>query len=303
MTNGDQKYSIYPDYCHELSPTIGRWCPLRAVDVHALESLGMYDNGKEIYYYGNHPIKWVRITGVIVAIDEFSTRRVYTIDDSSGVCIECTCPAPPPQSLALPPPLNQDADGRPTTSTNQNCESASAKRLYTPSVEAPLVPWDEIDVGMVVKVKGKPNTFRAVKQVDIVKIELMRSTEQEVRCWNEVLAFRKEVLRVPWVVSQEAENRFRRRAEREKQYKHSSKKHRSSKAEKVAEVSRDKGKDRIVERQRGNAASHDKGEKDTNKRQKRKHEIEEGLKPENRANYPSLAMRRQLAGKYDALGI
>lgn len=259
--------------------------------------------GKEIYYHGNHPIKWVRITGVIVAIDEFSTRRIYTIDDSSGVCIECTCPAPPPQSLALPPHLNQGVDGRPTTSTNQNCESASAKRLSTPSVEAPLVPWDEIDVGMVVKVKGKPNTFRAVKQVDIVKIELMRSTEQEVRCWNEVLAFRKEVLRVPWVVSQEAENRFRRRAEREKQYKHSSKKHGSSKAEKTAEVSRDKGKDRNVKRQGGNAASHDNGEKDTNKRQKRKHEIEEGLKPENRANYPSLAVRRQLAGKYDALGI
>jgi endo-1,3(4)-beta-glucanase len=46
MTGGDQKDPIYPDYCHELSPTIGRWCPLRAVDIHALRNVGMYDNGR-----------------------------------------------------------------------------------------------------------------------------------------------------------------------------------------------------------------------------------------------------------------
>lgn len=48
MTNSEQTQTIYPDYCHELSPTIGRWCPLRAVDVHTLHSVGMYDNGMAI---------------------------------------------------------------------------------------------------------------------------------------------------------------------------------------------------------------------------------------------------------------
>lgn len=45
MTSGNPKPTIYPDYCHGLSPTIGKWCPLQAVDVHTLHSVGMYDNG------------------------------------------------------------------------------------------------------------------------------------------------------------------------------------------------------------------------------------------------------------------
>jgi hypothetical protein len=55
MTHGDQKSNIYPDYCHELSPTIGRWCPLRAVDVHALQSVGMFDNGIVALSYNISP--------------------------------------------------------------------------------------------------------------------------------------------------------------------------------------------------------------------------------------------------------
>jgi hypothetical protein len=267
----------------------------------------MHDSttGKEVYYHGNHPIKWVRITGVVVAVDEFSTRRVYTVDDSSGVCIDCTCPAPPPQGLALPAHLNQGTDGRLAASTVQNRNTAPAKQSSTPSVEAPLIPWEEIDVGVVVKIKGKPNTFRHVKQVNIIKVEVMRSTEQEVRCWNEILAFRKEVLRVPWVISQEAEDKFRRRAEREKQYKNSFKKYGRSKAEKIGEVSGDKGKDGNVERRRMDGASDNSLEKTVkHERKMQKHEREDaGLNQENKANYPSLTVRRQLAGKYDALGI
>jgi hypothetical protein len=35
----------YPDYCHTLSPTIGKWCPLRATDVYALKDVGMFCDG------------------------------------------------------------------------------------------------------------------------------------------------------------------------------------------------------------------------------------------------------------------
>ena len=184
---------------------------------------------KEIYHHGNHPVKWVRITGVIVAVDEFSARRVFTIDDSSGMCIECTCPAPPPPSLAIPCHLDQGGSIKTITSTTQNRKPTPAQQAPTPSVEAPLVPWDQMDVGVIVKIKGKPSTFRDAKQVDIIKVEVMRSTEQEVRCWNEVFSFRREVLKVPWVVSREAEDKFRRRAERGKLYKHGSRKHGRSK--------------------------------------------------------------------------
>lgn len=37
--------TIYPVYCHDISPTIGKWCPLRAADVHKLRSVGMVLDG------------------------------------------------------------------------------------------------------------------------------------------------------------------------------------------------------------------------------------------------------------------
>jgi hypothetical protein len=70
-------------------------------------------------------------------------------------------------------------------------------------------------VGAVVKIKGGINTFRDQKQVEIIKVEVLKSTDQEVRCWNEVLEFRKDVLRVPWVVTPEQEEKCRRRAMKE----------------------------------------------------------------------------------------
>ena len=47
----------------------------------------------------------------------------------------------------------------------------------TPSTAEPLVPWDELDVGVVVKIKGKPGQFREVKQIEVVK----RIAKQEAR--------------------------------------------------------------------------------------------------------------------------
>jgi hypothetical protein len=243
--------------------------------------------GKDIYHHGNHPIKWVRITGVIVAVDEFSARKVYTIDDSSGMRIECTCPAPPslPSLPASPGNLNQ----HPVPSTSAANSKDKAK---IPSIAEPLVPWDELDVGVVVKIKGKPGQFRKMMQIEVVKADVIRSTEQEVRCWNEVSTFRKEVLNIPWVVDEEDEENLRQRAQRERQF------------------SRGKGKDgrpKESEDSRRKRKDAERRQKTDESKKPAKEKKGNGLGPENRINYPSLAMRRMLAekvkGKYDALGI
>lgn len=38
--------TIYPAYCHDASLTLPQWCPLRAVDVHALRDVGMFVPGR-----------------------------------------------------------------------------------------------------------------------------------------------------------------------------------------------------------------------------------------------------------------
>ncbi|TVY27633.1 putative J domain-containing protein [Lachnellula hyalina] len=335
MTSGTCNPPIYPDYCHELSPTIKRWCPLRATDIYALDWWEMFNNGllslgwflgRPVYHHGNHPVKWVRVTGVIVAVDEFYGRKVVTLDDSSGMCIECTCPAPVPQAATV----SSDTAARPTVVVTRNQAAAVAQQTEGPTVANPKIPWDDVDVGVVVKIKGAVKDFREdERQVEIIKVEVLRSTDQEVSCWDEVLAFRREVLGVPWVVSVEMEEKYKRRAMREKKHEKKGKtedgKRQKSSTEKLRgkpdmrqprsaaaqDVRAGRRRETRTEEQGGKLENKHKRTvegaihevSDGLRREKAKRRKEDGLDPANKANYPSLAVRRRVAGKYDALGI
>lgn len=158
------------------------------------------------------------------------------------MCIECICPAPPTA-----------AEEAITTATANNVEitkkpaKPKSDPSAGPSVTNPNIPWDDVDVGSVVKIKGGISTFRDQKQVEIIKIEVLKSTDQEVKCWNEVLEFRKEVLRVPWVLSAEQEDKCRRRAMRE-----------SSRSAKVSTKKAGDVTDKRLERVRGGEVKRDR---------------------------------------------
>lgn len=187
----------------------------------------MGDTERVLFHYDNHPVKWVRVTGVIVAVDEYAGRNVYTVDDSSGMCVECVCvaPSPPPkaETMAMPAHLNQIALLNQAVNSGMKKENEKEgnkvkgfeEKKTAPSVQEPNVPWTEMDVGVVVKVKGRVGEFWQQKQVEVVKVEVLRSTDAEVRCWNEVMDFRRDVLGKPWLISEEEEERCRRARERE----------------------------------------------------------------------------------------
>ncbi|KAI6708494.1 hypothetical protein JHW43_008990 [Diplocarpon mali] len=276
---------IYPEYCHSLSPTIGKWCPLLVTDVHRLRNVGMFSDGtplpmslrrlrdgrlpgcfyrledpgfcglrsavcglppRPLYHLDNHPVKWVRVTGVVLAVDECRGKRVYVVDDSSGMTVECAAIAPAPAPTAV-----VGGDGRPTrldplaaepaaprsrSSAHANGDArtrlaAACERKVggghaprrgeegqpTPSVQLPAVPWQHIDVGTVVKVKGRVGEWWGTVQIEVVKMDVMRGVDEEVRCWDEVLAFRRGVVGRAWVVGEEMEARLRREREREQE--------------------------------------------------------------------------------------
>ncbi|KAI1644175.1 uncharacterized protein F4817DRAFT_347480 [Daldinia loculata] len=172
---------FYPAYCFHLSPTINKWCPLRAADIHGLEGRPGFE-GDNVFFSLNHPIRWVRIVGVVVAIDEFYGRRIYTVDDSTGACIEC--------GISVPKPV----DSR-----------------YRNAAEDPAPdPYPEIDVGMVVEVKGSTIVFREQKQIKVQKLQRVGSTNQEVQFWDKILNFRKDVLSKPWVLDKKEVRRCKK---------------------------------------------------------------------------------------------
>ncbi|ROW03544.1 hypothetical protein VSDG_01464 [Cytospora chrysosperma] len=179
---------IYPQYCFHLSETINKFCPLRSIDIESLTRHPGFE-GQDVFFHLNHPVRWVRITGVVVAVDEFGTRRIYTVDDSSGVCIECTVDLP-----KFGPSIKLDSKEQPVTGKAR-------------------VP-DEVDVGTLVDIRGGLTLFRGNKQIKIEKATIIRSTEQELVYWEKVQAFRLEVLDRAWRLTDKEVRRCRKEAER-----------------------------------------------------------------------------------------
>jgi len=276
----------------------------------------MGDTERALFHYGNHPVKWVRVTGVIVAVDEYAGRHVYTVDDSSGMCVECVCvaPSPPPkrETVVMPAHLNQiallnqavDSEMKKENGKEEDkVKGVGEKEKTAPSVQKPNVPWAEMDVGVVVKVKGRVGEFWQQKQVEVVKAEVLRSTDMEVRCWNEVMDFRRDVLGKPWVVTGEEEERCRRIRERELRHASKGKRGREKdvNGKELGRMAKKEDSSRSGEREE---ARRKRKELERNGEDaKRRKEKDEALKAKNTVNYPSLAVRRAAAGKYDALGI
>ena len=169
-----------------------------------------------------------------------------------------------------------------------------------PSTLNPLIPWESVDTGSVLKIKGQVTKFRDMMQVEVIKIDIIAGTEGEVKCWGEVLAFRRDVLSKPWVVSEEERRRCEKKAVK---FERDKKKDRSGRS-KVQE--RRKGSDREgkEDKRRGTDTEEDRRCRHELKKRKKGTEKEAGgLDPVNKVNYPSMAVRMRLSGKYETLGI
>lgn len=147
--------------------------------------------GQDVYFHLNHPIKWIRISGVVVAVDERQTKHFYTIDDGSGATLECV--------------VNVPSQPAPASAAGANHASNPL-----PTIDAP------IDVGHVLDIKGSVGTFRENRQIRAEKIMHLRSTEQEVVFWEKVAQLKRNVLSIPWVL----DRRDVRRCRKEEEGKH-----------------------------------------------------------------------------------
>ncbi|KAK2074664.1 hypothetical protein P8C59_008852 [Phyllachora maydis] len=185
-------FEIYPQYCFKLSPTLGRWCYFQAADVQALQSLPGFE-GQGFYFHLNHPVKWVRIAGVVVGVDEYPGRHIYTVDDGSGATIECVVRvAPRPQAEQL-----GGMDAAQAAERLRQAGEAAKAAADKVSIDA------TIDVGHVLQVQGLVKVFRDVKQVEATKVVHLLSTEQEVEFWTRLHRFRGDIIGRPWTLDRE----------------------------------------------------------------------------------------------------
>jgi hypothetical protein len=237
-----------------------------------------------------------------VAADEFGSRdggrRVYVIDDSSGVNLECTCTAPPqPAAAAVPADTESKTSGKVATTSivPMKVEPQSTKSPDGPELKG-------IDVGSVVKVKGGIGSFRGARQIRMKSIVVLGDTNAEVKAWKEMVEFRVQILAQPWVVGKEQEDQCRAEAERELRWEEKKRKHKSGSGGDEVQERRDRQKAREKEREKERRMVLKK-EEERQKAKKSKKKAGEGLGRDNMVNYPSQAVRQRATGKYDALGI
>lgn len=235
---------FYPAFCFRLSPTYGTWARLTATDVYSLRERVGFEGafraylfarsislrcdvrisafcaaadtdarftGQNLYFYLNHPIKWIRLVGIVVTFDIQPTRFIMILDDSSGSTIEVTC------GRKIPPPKYNNTDIRAVEDYLYGSKTAAMEPSEPDTRGVTATGYDidlrGVDIGSVLKVKGGIGDFRGQRQLLLERISAVQTTTEEAAAWAENTAFKRDILGCPWIVSQEDYTAAKRKAE------------------------------------------------------------------------------------------
>lgn len=160
--------------------------------------------GQHIYFHLNHPIRYVRLVGVVVAIDDINAKyTVLTVDDGSGATIEVKITR-----------LGRDVYNpveSPSNTTIDNLDVISRLGVFEVTVDHRM-----LDVGTVIKAKCTISEFRGSKQFELKRIWIVNSKNEEAQAWADTAAFKKDVLAEPWHLSSVEYKKIKKETKTEK---------------------------------------------------------------------------------------
>ena len=119
-----------------------------------------------------------------------SKYTLLEVDDGSGRVITV-------KITRLPADMANTEDC-PSNTTIANVDVNAAVGRYEV-----LVDRRPLDIGTVVKVKCTISSFRNVRQLELKRIWILRSTVEEIAEWEGGARFKRDVLCRPWVVTRE----------------------------------------------------------------------------------------------------
>ena len=185
------EFQLYPKRYFDRSPTWNQWNDLTAADVQALRTERGFE-GQQIYFHLNHPIRFVRIVGIVVDVEitKGGKHVLISLDDGSGSCIEA--------KTALRE-IKPDDDAQYPSNTLVD----SLHVLITLGLPSLHVNNAAIDIGTVVNAKGTLDSFRNVRQLKLEMIRVVKDTNEEARTWAKTARWKRDVLSQPWVLTKE----------------------------------------------------------------------------------------------------
>ncbi|KAG0640361.1 hypothetical protein HOY80DRAFT_871905, partial [Tuber brumale] len=183
-----ERLSFYPRVLFHHSLTYNEWARLTVKDIHERLHQRRGFEGQDVWFYSNHPIRWVRVVGIVVAYDDMEKMVNITaiVDDGSGYLIDLI-------AWKGKPPIGK---------------------------KKPKFSFDDLEnvsLHSIIKAKGSLGEFRGNKQLLLRRVAVLRDTNDEVNAWTETIRFKKDVLSKPWYLTEEfiSEERARESAEGE----------------------------------------------------------------------------------------
>jgi Telomere regulation protein Stn1 len=212
----DAVLPFYPAYAFSASPTWFTWVKLTCADIHSsLRPRSDFPSNlidppandapakPLLLFYLNHPIQFVQVGGIVVAIEDLNEHFfLITIDDSSGATIDVIYWKPKPTTAH---PGLQKGNG----DQSDRSMSADETNILT------LLP--TLQIGHCLAAKGTITQFRGTRQLNLLRLAVVPTTSAEVRHISQRAAFLDTVLSKPWQLSAPQLQKLRRKAEGEKE--------------------------------------------------------------------------------------
>ncbi|KAK1064805.1 hypothetical protein LTR74_008378 [Friedmanniomyces endolithicus] len=181
---------IYPKRYWNASHAFINWNKLTALDIHNTLRTEPGFEGQDVYFFGNHPIRFVRVVGLLVDIETRGRYTILSVDDSSGACIDVKVTS---RAVAA-----GDESEYPSNTTVDNVDVRLDRGL--PTLHLDFRP---AALGSVLEFKGTISIFRNTRQLDLKRLWVVPDTNEETAAWVKTAKWKRDVLSRPWVLTQE----------------------------------------------------------------------------------------------------
>lgn len=145
-----------------------------------------------MYFHLNYPIRFISLTAPIISIESITDRyTILELDDGSGSTIVVKITRLSKHQL-----LENQVDNASNTNV-ENVNIVSRIGVFDVFVDG----HKKLDIGTVIKVKAVIGEFRNMKQLELKRIYVIRTTGEEVKEWTEVARWKRDILSKPWFLS------------------------------------------------------------------------------------------------------
>ncbi|KAL4777457.1 hypothetical protein BDW60DRAFT_3350 [Aspergillus nidulans var. acristatus] len=201
---------FYPAFCFRASATHFAWVKMGAADVHRLTRRLEYGE-RGLFFYQNHPIRFVNLVGIIVARADVPRRTILTLDDSTGATVDIVVLKSDSPSI----PAAATAESKAKNDTDVDSKDGAQKEMHLTSTTQTPIDITPLQPGKLFQIKGTLSTFRSTNQVQLERFFPVPDTKTEMRFVEARMRFLVEVLSVPWALDEEDIESLRMQADEE----------------------------------------------------------------------------------------